>query len=300
MANLKELRSRINNVKGTKRITSAMKMVAAAKLRRAQQNAERTRPYSERMGQLIAALSSEYRDGDGFVDNGPPLLVGKKNDGSVNPLYIIISADRGLCGGFNSNLVKFTLNHRAKLQSEGRDMSLVMIGRKIVSAIGFTDSTFEVHEDVSKASEDYGFAQGLSERLIDYYNNNEFSECYLVFNRFVSILVQELTIQKLIPFQIDETMQKSDDMQENLGNFEYEPDREEVLNEILPKNIAVQIYSAMLESSAAEQAARMTAMDNATRNAEEMIGKITLIYNRQRQANITSELIEIISGAEAL
>ncbi len=301
MANLKELRSRINNVKGTKRITSAMKMVAAAKLRRAQQNAERTRPYSERMGKLIGALSSEYRDGDGFVENGPPLLVGKKNENNANPLYIIISADRGLCGGFNSNLVKFTLNHRAKLQSEGKDMSLVMIGRKIVSAIGFTDSTFEVHEDVSKAAEDYSFAQGLSERLIDYYSKDEFSECYLVFNRFVSVLEQELTIQKLIPFQIDETTQKNnDDMQENLGNFEYEPDREEVLNEILPKNIAVQIYSAMLESSAAEQAARMAAMDNATRNAEDMINKITLRYNRQRQANITSELIEIISGAEAL
>ncbi len=296
MANLKELRSRIDNVKGTKRITSAMKMVAAAKLRRAQQNAERARPYSERMGKLIASLSAEYREGDELVKNGPPLLVGKPSD--ANSLYIIISADRGLCGGFNSNLVKFVLNRRSKLQSEGKDMSLIMIGRKIVSAIGFTDSTFEVHEEVGKAAGHYDFAQGLAERLIEYYQNDEFSECYLVFNRFVSILEQELSQEKLIPFQpkIDEKTEQ----EEFLGNFEYEPDREDVLNELLPKNIAVQIYSAMLESSAAEQAARMTAMDNATRNAEDMIGNITLLYNRQRQANITKELIEIISGAEAL
>ncbi len=296
MANLKELRSRIDNVKGTKRITSAMKMVAAAKLRRAQQNAERTRPYSKRMGQLIGALSKEYFDGETPAQNGPPLLVGKQN--KANPLYIIISSDRGLCGGFNSNLVKFVLTKQAELNAQGKAMNLIMIGKKIVSAIGFTDSTFEVHEDMGKILNNYDFAQGLAERIIKYFNDDEFSECTLVFNRFISIMVQEMAQEKLIPFQ-NQAKQNTENTEE-LANFEYEPDREDVLNEILPKNIAVQIYSAILESSASEQAARMTAMDSATRNAEDMIDRITLIYNRQRQANITKELIEIISGAEAL
>ncbi len=294
MANLKQLRSRIDNVKGTKRITSAMKMVAAAKLRRAQQNAEKTRPYSSHMRKLIGALSQEYQTEDGFLESGPPLLVGKKNN--TNPLYIVVSSDRGLCGGFNAGLVKFVHQQRKKLQSEGKDMSLIMLGRKIVGAIGYTDSTFEVHEDVSKAVVNYNFSNSLSERVIDYFNSDDFGECFLVYNRFASVLVQELTVQKLIPFVRNNVEESTKEFM----NFEFEPNKETVLEELLPRNIAVQIYGSILESFAAEQAARMTAMDNATRNANDMIKHLTLTYNRQRQANITRELIEIISGAEAL
>ena len=294
MANLKQLRLRIDNVKGTKRITSAMKMMAAVKLRRAQLNAEKTRPYSNYMNKLIKSLSREYQTDDNLASGGPPLLVGRRND--ANPIYIIVSSDKGLCGGFNSGLIKFVHQQEAKLKVENKEMNLIMIGRKIVGAVGFTDNTFEVHDEITKFIGDFDFANQLSKRLIEYFENDEFSECYLVYNKFVSILVQELTAQKLIPFTNDGETQTDD----SAASFEYEPDKESVLKELLPKNIAVQIYSSMLESFASEQAARMTAMDNATRNADDIIAKLTLNYNRQRQAAITGELIEIISGAEAL
>jgi len=290
MASLKELRSRIASVKSTRRITSAMKMVAAAKLRRAQELALAARPYSERMERMLASLAGGA--------SSSPLLAGNGKD--ETHLLVFVSTDRGLCGGFNINLMRNVRQQVRRLRDAGKEVKIFCIGRKGAALVRreFPSMLVGQVEDISKPVPDYGKAVEIARRLTEMFEAGEFDVCTVVYNRFVSALTQVVTPQQLIPFAAEKDGAASDDM--GGASYEYEPSEEDILNDLLPRNLAVQLYRAFLESFASEQGARMTAMDNATRNAGDMIGKLTLNYNRTRQAFITKELIEIISGAEAL
>ena len=291
MPSLKDLKTRINSVKSTQKITSAMKMVAAAKLRRAQDSAEKGRPYADRMQQIVNSLASKADP-----ISAPQLLVGNGKDNTH--LLVVVSADRGLCGGFNGAITRQTRTEVARLRGEGKTVKLLMVGRKSADALRreLGDSYIDSLEGIQGTAVEYADAASIGETVRNGFEAGEFDVCTVIFNKFKSAISQEVTLKRLIPTEISEDTQDDD-----AGvSYEYEPDEEELLAAVLPRNISTQVYSALLESSAAELAARMTAMDNATRNAGDLIERLTLVYNRTRQATITKELIEIISGAEAV
>ena len=291
MPSLKDLKTRINSVKSTQKITSAMKMVAAAKLRRAQDSAEKGRPYADRMQQIVNSLASKADP-----ISAPQLLVGNGKDNTH--LLVVVSADRGLCGGFNGAITRQTRTEVARLRGEGKTVKLLMVGRKSADALRreLGDSYIDSLEGIQGTAVEYADAASIGETVRNGFEAGEFDVCTVIFNKFKSAISQEVTLKRLIPAEVGEDTQNDD-----AGvTYEYEPDEEELLAAVLPRNISTQVYSALLESSAAELAARMTAMDNATRNAGDLIERLTLVYNRTRQATITKELIEIISGAEAV
>ena len=292
MPNLKDLKTRINSVTSTQKITSAMKMVAAAKLRRAQESAESGRPYAARMKAVVASLA-EKADKNSALE----LLVGRT--AVKTHLLVIISADKGLCGGFNGSVARLAKHEMNRLESEGKSVQIYFVGRKAADALGsaIADRTFARIEGVQGTNIGFESAREIASKIIAGFEEGQFDAVSMIFNRFVNAITQEVTHTSLIPVQIDES---EDEANESAIFYDYEPEEVEILSALLPRNMSTQIFSALLESSAAELAARMTAMDNATRNAGDMIDRLTLVYNRTRQANITKELIEIISGAEAL
>ena len=289
MANLKDLKTRINSVKSTQKITSAMKMVAAAKLRRAQEAAEAGRPYSIRMQQVISGLAA-----NASKTNAPELLVGRKD--VKKHLLIVISADKGLCGGFNGTIARQARSEIKRLEDEGKSVLVFMVGKKAADNLGreISKRTFDRVENVQGSNVNYNEVQSISEKILTSFEESQFDQVSMIYNQFVNAITQNVVVTPLIPAQVE------DDVDKDTNNYDYEPEENELLQSLLPRNLTTQIFSALLESSAAELAARMTAMDNATRNAGDMIDSLTLVYNRTRQANITKELIEIISGAEAL
>ena len=296
MASLKDLRSRIASVKSTRKITSAMKMVAASKLRRAQDAAEAARPYAERMGTMLGRLATAVGSNEG----APKLLAGTgKND--VH-LLVVFTADRGLCGGFNASIVKAARAKALALKGEGKTVKIICVGRKGSDALKreFGDNIVARYTGIEgKKGIDFSSATEVADKVLALYDEGEFDVCTIFYNKFVSAISQVATAQQLIPFAGEEV----DGEEEATGSsavYDYEPSEEAILADLLPRNVGVQIFGAMLESSASEHGARMSAMDNATRNAGDMIDRLSIQYNRSRQAQITNELIEIISGAEAL
>ena len=292
MPSLKDLKNRIESVKNTRKITKAMQMVAAAKLRRAQDSAEAARPYTERFNSVLAALASANNKDSG----GPQLLVGTSKD--QTHLLIVMTAERGLCGGFNSNIAKLAKSHALNLIGQGKSVKIITVGKKGRDVIKRDLSEhFVDHVDLSEIkSVRYTDAQGISKSILDMFTAGEFDVATLFYSKFVNVVTQIPTAQQIIPASFD------DDEETNAQslNYEYEPSEEEILADLLPRGVGTQIFAALLENGASEQGARMSAMDNATRNAGDMIDKLTIQYNRSRQAVITNELIEIISGAEAL
>ena len=290
MANLKDLKTRINSVKSTQKITSAMKMVAAAKLRRAQEVAEAGRPYSSRMQQVISGLAANANK-----SNAPELLVGRED--VKTHLLIVVSADKGLCGGFNGSIARQTRQEINRLENEGKSVLVYMVGKKAADNLGreILNKTFERIENLQGSNVDYNKVRGVAEKILLGFADNQFDQVSIIYNQFVNAITQNVVVAPLIPANV-----VGEQDNESLVVYDYEPEQNELLELLLPRNVTTQIFSALLESSAAELAARMTAMDNATRNAGDMIDSLTLVYNRTRQANITKELIEIISGAEAL
>tara|TARA_X000000368_G_C23054938_1_gene723416 strand:- start:3053 stop:3931 length:879 start_codon:yes stop_codon:yes gene_type:complete len=292
MPSLDDLRKRISSVKSTQKITKAMKMVAAAKLRKAQENAEKGRPYSEKMQNIILNLTKSINDSE----NAPKLLVGTGND-KIN-LCVVMTADRGLCGGFNSNICRLAKNHFEKILKEGKVLKIITVGSKgndqlkreygkyIIKKLSFKDRkkiSFKEAEEVGKI-------------ILELFKNQEFDKCFIFYNNFKNVITQIPQAQQIIPAEKkEENKEKSE-----IDFYEFEPEEDEILDELLPKNISTQVFKAFLENAASEQGSRMTAMDNATRNAGDLVDKLTITYNRSRQASITKELIEIISGAESL
>jgi F-type H+-transporting ATPase subunit gamma len=293
MPSLKELRNRIGSVKQTQKITSAMKLVAASKLRRAQEQAEASRPFAERMSDMLANLGASVAD----VEGAPPLLAGTGRD-AVH-LLVVATADRGLCGGFNASIVRGARIRIRELREAGKQVKLLCIGRKGRDMLRreFGERIVDTIEGIGRRRLEYAEAAAVGERLERMYEAGEFDVCTIVFNRFRSAISQIVTFRQLIPVEPAAIEHDSADVR---AVYEFEPDEQTILMELLPRNLAVQIYRALVENAASEQGARMTAMDNATRNAGDMIERLTLFYNRTRQAQITRELIEIVSGAEAL
>ena len=296
MPSLKALRIRINSVKSTQKITKAMKMVAASKLRRAQERAEAARPYAERMERMVRAIAERVAG----AGDAPRMLVGTGADRTR--LLVVTTSDRGLCGGFNSSIVRAVRADVAKLRKDGKTVKVLCLGRKGRDQLRRDHGGLIVDtiDEIDKGGLAFAKALDIAERIGKMYDAGEFDLCTIHYNRFKSVISQEATQQRLIPFG-----DAGGEPEQGTGDgpraiHEFEPDEEEVLAELLPRNLAVQVYRALLESTAGEQAARMTAMENATRNAGEMIDKLTLHYNRTRQAAITKELIEIVTGAEAL
>ena len=298
MGSLRDLRDRIGSVKSTRKITSAMKMVAASKLKKAQDQAEASQPYADSMSDMIGRVASNVISSDSV----PPLLIGTGRE-DVH-LFIVVTSDRGLCGGFNSNLVRKVQKQIEHLEAEGKKVKVVCAGRKghdILKRV-MEDKILERFINLSSGNKiAYSEADNIAQFVLDAFDAGEFDVCTVVYNEFQSVLVQKPVFQKLIPFELPKNDNDETKAAEGpVSPYEYEPDEETILGKLLPKNIGVQIFRALLDSAAGEQAARMTAMDNATRNAGDMIDDLTLQYNRERQATITNELIEIISGAEAL
>ena len=293
MPSLKDLRSRIRSVKQTQKITSAMKLVAASKLRRAQEQAESSRPFAERMSEMLANLGASVAG----VEGAPPLLAGTGKD-QVH-LLVVATADRGLCGGFNASIARGARARIRELREGGKEVKVLCVGRKGRDMLRREFGNLILHtiEGIGRRRLEYAEAVGIAERIERMYEAGEFDVCTIVFNRFRSAIAQILTFQQLIPVEPAEVDR---DAAEVTAVYEFEPDEQSILAELLPRNLAVQIYRALVENAASEQGARMSAMDNATRNAGEMIEGLTLVYNRTRQAQITRELIEIVSGAEAL
>ena len=290
MASLDDLKKRIASVKSTQKITKAMKMVAAAKLRKAQESAEKGRPYSEKMNNIILNLSKGISD----KENAPKLLSGTGND-KVH-LCVVMTSDRGLCGGFNSNIIKKAKSYFSKISEEGKELKIITVGskgndqlkrvygEKIIENISFKESKNTNYFDADK----------VGKTVIEKFEAGEFDICTIFYNQFKNVITQIPQAQQILPLNNEKDESNSE------ASYEFEPDEDEILNNLLPKNISTQIFKAMLENSASEQGSRMSAMDNATRNAGEMVDKLTIEYNRSRQAAITKELIEIISGAESL
>ncbi|MDG2270398.1 MAG: F0F1 ATP synthase subunit gamma [Alphaproteobacteria bacterium] len=296
MPSLKDLRMRIDSVKSTQKITSAMKMVAAAKLRRAQEQAEAARPYAERMERMLGSLAGSMASSAG----APKLLAGTgKQD--VH-LLVMMTSDRGLCGAFNSSIVRDTRKLIAELQADGKSVKILCVGRKGWAQVRreFEPLIVGFIEGIGRPRLSFDDAQGISNRILEMYEAGEFDVCTLVYNRFKSVIAQIVTRQQLIPFAVDDLAAGDEQADAASVNYDYEPDENEILEVLLPRNMSVQVYRSLLENNASEHGARMSAMDNATRNAGEMIDSLTLNYNRTRQAFITKELIEIISGAEAV
>jgi F-type H+-transporting ATPase subunit gamma len=294
MPSLKSFRVRIASVKSTQKITSAMKMVAAAKFRRAQEQALAARPYAERMARMLGSLAGAVSSAE-----GPRLLAGTGAD--KTHLIVVATSDRGLCGAFNSSIVRGARQFIRQLLADGKTVKILCVGRKGRDQLrrDYAKLIVETIEDVGKRRLAFSDAERVTGRILKRFDDGDFDVCTVFYNRFRSAISQIVTKQQLIPFQVEATQSPAagDD---NLAVYEFEPDEEEILANLLPRNLAVQIYRALLENAASEQGARMTAMDNATRNAGDMIKKLSLQYNRTRQASITKELIEIISGAEAV
>jgi F-type H+-transporting ATPase subunit gamma len=313
VASLKDLKNRIDSVKSTRKITQAMKMVAAAKLRRAQEQAEAARPYAERMQRMLAALATSV---EGRPD-APKMLAGTGSDQTY--LVVLCTADRGLCGGFNSNLVREADRRIKQLRNEGKSVKVLAVGRKGNDQMKrmYPSLMVEGSGEIGKEL-NYDTARGYADRITKLFQDGEFDVCQLVYSRFKSAMRQIVTVQQLVPFSAQEELAEHEKEKEDAaefvqhdgvasgssggsgGTYEFEPDEESILNELLPRNLAVQIYRSLLENNAGEQGARMTAMDGATRNAEEMIDDLTQTYNRTRQAVITTELNEIVSAAESM
>ena len=293
MPSLKDLRNRISSVKSTQKITKAMQMVAAAKLRRAQSAAEAARPYAERMEKILSRIAA----GLGETSNAPELLRGNGSD--QTHLLIVATGERGLCGAFNSSIARLARDKANALTREGKRVKMIFVGKKGYDILRrqFVDQTVELVE-VKAKQVNFAVAEPIGAKVIDLFEKGEFDVCTIFFSRFQSVISQVPTALQLIPLQ--SPAPEGGDKKDSEVHYEYEPDEEEILSDLLPRNIAVQIFRAMLENAASEQGARMSAMDSATRNAGDMIKKQTLLYNRSRQALITKELIEIISGAEAL
>ena len=291
MPNLKDLKNRIESVKNTRKITKAMQMVAAAKLRRAQDAAEASRPYSERFNAVLASLAASV----GNSENAPILLRGTGKQ-AVH-LLIVMTAERGLCGGFNSNIAKLARSHAARLKEDGNQVKIITVGKKGRDALKRDLGDYFVeHVDLSEfKSIKYVNAQAIAKALLARFDNNEFDVATIFYSKFVNVVSQIPTAQQIIPAIFEDQSLASD-----TAVYDYEPDEETILADLLPRGVATQIFAALLENGASEQGARMSAMDNATRNAGDMIEKLTIEFNRSRQAVITNELIEIISGAEAL
>ena len=296
MPSLKDIKTQINSVGSTKKITSAMKMVAASKLRRSQEKAEAARPYSSRLEEMLSSLASSAASGEGIIK----LLTGTGND--QNYIVVPVSADRGLCGGFNSSINRETFKLVKSLEGNGKKIQLMPVGKKSRDFFNrvMKDQIIESFVDLNVSSTGYESALNISNKLQELYFEGKFDKCILVFNKFKSAISQEVTQQQLIPLDVSNS--EKEEEKENSSNaiYDYEPDEETILKDLLPKNVSIQIFKVLLESDAGEQGARMAAMDNATRNAGEMIDSLTLKYNRTRQAFITKELIEIISGAESI
>ena len=291
MASLDDLKKRIVSVKSTQKITKAMKMVAAAKLKRAQDSAEKGRPYSDKMNNIILNLSSSISD----KENAPKLLVGTGEE-KVH-LCVVLTSDRGLCGGFNSNIIKKAKLYFEKILREGKTLKIITVGTKGYDQLkrNFSDKIIEKISFKESKNANYFDANKVGKLIIDLFIKNEFDVCTIFYNKFKNVITQIPQEQQIIPLKSSEKEDMSND-----DNYEFEPEEDEILSNLLPKNISTQIFKAMLENSASEQGSRMSAMDNATRNAGEMVDKLTIEYNRSRQAAITKELIEIISGAESL
>ena len=298
MANLKELKTRISSVKSTQKITSAMKMVAASRLKRAQEAAEAARPYAERMERMMASLL----DNPGSVEGAGKLLSGTGSDDTH--LIVVVTSDRGLCGGFNANISRGTRNRLLALTGENKNAKILCIGRKGREQLKteFKNAIVDTYEGIGKAGVQFEEAQSMAVKIIEMFEAGEFDVCTIIYNKFISAITQEVTPRQIIPVQLADEDDEAETAVETGPSaiYEFEPSEEEILAKLLPSNLNVQVFRALLESSASEHGARMSAMDNATRNAGEMIDDLSITYNRTRQAKITSELIEIISGAEAL
>ena len=292
MPSLDDLKKRIKSVKSTQKITKAMKMVAAAKLRKAQENAEKGRPYSKKMQNIILNLTRSISD----PKNAPKLLSGTGNDKTY--LCVVLTADRGLCGGFNTNICKLAKTSFKKILNEKKNLKIITVGSKGFDQIKREYGKYVVKKYSFKEKKQISFkeADTVGNEIIRLFNQNEFDKCILFFNNFKNVITQIPQAQQIIP--IDK--KSSESKEENFLPYEFEPDEDEILEDLLPKNISTQVFKAFLENAASEQGSRMTAMDNATRNAGDLVDKLTINYNRSRQASITKELIEIISGAESL
>lgn len=293
MPSLKDLKNRIGSVKNTQKITKAMKMVAASKLRRARDAAESARPYATRMETMVRSLSASVAGSD----DAPLLMIGTGKD--HKHLIIVATADRGLCGGFNGSIVRATRIKVRELQAQGKEVGLFCVGRKGYDLLKSEFGAIIIGKmsDIAKKTVKYDVAERIAEQVLSLYESDGYDVCTVVYNHFVSVISQKVTWQQLIPLSMPESGEAA---AQATAQYEYEPDEETILADVLPRNLAMQIFKALLENSASEQGARMAAMDNATRNAGDMIKKLTLQYNRSRQAAITKELIEIISGAEAV
>ena len=292
MPSLDDLKKRIKSVKSTQKITKAMKMVAAAKLRKAQENAEKGRPYSKKMQNIILNLTRSISD----PKNAPKLLSGTGNDKTY--LCVVLTADRGLCGGFNTNICKLAKTSFKKILNEQKNLKIITVGSKGFDQIKREYGKHVVKKYSFKEKKQITFkeADTVGNEIIRLFNQNEFDKCILFFNNFKNVITQIPQAQQIIP--VDN--KSSESKEENFLPYEFEPDEDEILEDLLPKNISTQVFKAFLENAASEQGSRMTAMDNATRNAGDLVDKLTINYNRSRQASITKELIEIISGAESL
>ncbi len=292
MPSLDDLKKRIKSVKSTQKITKAMKMVAAAKLKKAQENAEKGRPYSEKLQNIILNLTKTISDNT----NAPKLLAGNGKDKVY--LCVVITADRGLCGGFNSNICKLAKNHFQNILKEGKELKIITVGSKGHDQIKTEYGEYIIAKKSFKEKKQISFkeANEIGKKVIELYEQEQFDKCFIFYNNFKNVITQIPQAEQIIPTFI----KKEDTVKDNIVFYEFEPDEDEILEDLLPKNVSVQIFKAFLENAASEQGSRMTAMDNATRNAGDLVDKLTINYNRSRQASITKELIEIISGAESL
>ena len=291
MASLDDLKKRISSVKSTQKITKAMKMVAAAKLKKAQDSAEKGRPYSEKMQNIILNLTKSISD----PENAPKLLVGTGSDKTY--LCVVMTSDKGLCGGFNSNICKLAKNYFKKTIKEGKNLKIITVGSKGLDQLKRNYGKYIIKNMSFKDKKKLTFseAETVGNIILDLFKKNEFDKCILFYNNFKNVITQIPQAQQIIPTEKVEVSS-----QEESNVYDFEPDEDEILEDLLPKNISTQVFKAFLENAASEQGSRMTAMDNATRNAGELVEKLTINYNRSRQAAITKELIEIISGAESL
>ena len=291
MPSLDDLRKRIVSVKSTQKITKAMKMVAAAKLRKAQESAEKGRPYSEKMQNIILNLTESISD----PQNAPKLLVGTGKE--QTHLCVVMTSDRGLCGGFNSNICRLAKKYFEKILKEGKNLKIITVGSKGHDQLKREYGKYIIKKLSFKNKKKISFVEAdeVGKIILDLFDKNEFDKCILFFNNFKNIMTQIPEAQQIIPTEVKKDFKKNEEI-----FYEFEPDEDEILEDLLPKNISTQVFKAFLENSASEQGSRMTAMDSATRNAGDLVNKLTINYNRSRQAVITKELIEIISGAESL
>ena len=292
MPSLDDLKKRIKSVKSTQKITKAMKMVAAAKLKKAQENAEKGRPYSEKLKNIILNLTKSISDNT----NAPKLLVGNGKDRVY--LCVVITADRGLCGGFNSNICKLAKNHFKNILKEGKELKIITVGSKGHDQIKTEFGKYIIDKKSFKEKKQISFneANEVGKNVIQLFEKEQFDKCLIFYNNFKNVITQIPQAEQIIPT----FFKKDDKVKDDIFSYEFEPDEDEILEDLLPKNVSTQIFKAFLENAASEQGSRMTAMDNATRNAGDLVDKLTINYNRSRQASITKELIEIISGAESL